>query len=198
MPSFAKSVNFGKTKGGLDTVGYRLIDMTGAEVSARSINTREALAGIGIYTADVFFPDDFRGTILWDTGGDDPVYATEDYDYTSTSTSIVEQVNATTSTVISQVDAMMEQIVFIRGLTAGRWTLNKKDATMEFYDESGQNLLITYQLRDENKNPSIESVFDRTIVESKSPAMLTMSSLPLTTVMSLFGHDLPDTTDNNE
>jgi len=56
-------------------------------------------------------------------------------------------------------------------MTAGRWHLNKKDCTMTYYDESGKNMLVTYQLADENGNPSIESVYDRTIKHAVSMIM---------------------------
>jgi hypothetical protein len=34
---------------------------------------------------------------------------------------------------------------------------------MTFYDESGKNELVTYELLDENGKPSLDSVYDRKI-----------------------------------
>lgn len=163
-----KAVNFGTTKSGLTgDVGYRLIDSTGLAVQNRSaVDIYETFPGTGIYASSILFPDDFVGTILWDTGGEKPVYAVEEFNNSINGTGVSQQVNEVTmqvNMVTDQVTNLADEIRFIRGMTAGRWALDKKDATMTYYDESGKNLLVTYQLLDENGNPSIESVYDRRI-----------------------------------
>lgn len=166
-----KAVNFGTTKSGLTgEVGYRLIDSMGLSVQSRSsVDIYETFPGTGIYASSILFPDDFVGTILWDTGGEKPVYAVEEFNNAINGTGVSQQVNEVTMQVNMVTDKMIDladEIRFIRGMTAGRWTLDKKDCTMTYYDESGKNVLVTYQLSDENGNPSIESVYDRHIKEA--------------------------------
>jgi len=177
MPTtLIKTVNFGSTKTGrAATIGYRLIDDTGTPIQARSqAGVYEAFPGTGIYAANITFPDDFVGTILWDSDGEKPVYAVEEFNNAINGTGVIQQVNEVTSQVsviTGNIADLADEIRFIRGMTAGRWHLNKKDCTMTYYDESGKNMLVTYQLSDENGNPSIESVYDRTIKHAVSMIM---------------------------
>jgi hypothetical protein len=179
MPSsLIKTVNFGKTKSGLAaSVGYRLIDNTGAVAQDRTqTDVYETFPGTGIYASTITFTSGFKGTILWDTGESNPAYAAEDFNDTVNGSAVSQQVADVTGrvgavagqveSVAGQVIDLADQIRFIRGMTTGRWTLNKKDSTMTYYDESGQNKLVTYELLDENGKPSIESVYDRRIIEA--------------------------------
>ena len=50
----------------------------------------------------------------------------------------------------------------------------KKDSTMTYYDESGKNILVTYEMLDENGKPSIESVYDRRIKDA-IPMIMSLS-----------------------
>jgi len=183
MPSsLVKTVNFGSTKTGLaDFVGYRLIDSSGLVAQERTqLGIYETYMGTGIYAANIEFPDDFTGTILWDIEGTRPVYAAEEFnnsingtgvsrqvnEVTTQVTEITEQVNSVTTQVglvSDQVTDLADEIRFIRGMTAGRWSLDKKTSTMTYYDESGKNVLVTYEMLDEDGKPSIESVYDRRI-----------------------------------
>lgn len=154
-----KTVNFGSTKSGLSHVGYRLISFSGAVTTERTESgVYETVSGSGIYAALIEFSSGFRGTILWDTGEDPAAFAAEEYNHA---------VNG--STVLQQMNGIVEQINFIRAMTAGRWCLDKDTATMSFYDESGSQLLMTYTLFDDKGNPSIEAVFDRTTKVSNAP-----------------------------
>jgi hypothetical protein len=40
---------------------------------------------------------------------------------------------------------------------------------MSFYDESGTQMLMEYDLKDDKGNPSIENVFERTACVSNAP-----------------------------
>jgi hypothetical protein len=154
-----KTVNFGSTKSGLSQVGYRLIGMTGNVVLERTeFGVYETAPRSGIYAALISFSEGFRGTILWDTGETAPVFAAEEYNHSVDGASVLQQMNG-----------IVEQINFIRAMTAGRWCLDKNSATMSFYDESGTQLLMTYTLTDDKGKPSIESVFDRTTKFSNAP-----------------------------
>ena len=169
MPSsLVKTVNFGSTKTGLaDSVGYRLIDSFGIVAQERTqLGIYETYSGTGIYAANIEFPDDFTGTILWDIEGPRPVYAAEEFNNSINGTGVSRQVNEVTSQVSlvsDQVTDLADEIRFIRGMTAGRWKLDKKTATMTFYDESGKNELVTYELLDADGKPSLDSVYDRKI-----------------------------------
>lgn len=154
-----KTVNFGSTKTGLTHVGYRLINIIGAITSERSeVGVYETVPGSGIYAALISFAAGFRGTIIWDTGEITPSFAAEEYNHAVNGASVLNQIND-----------LAAQINFIRAMTSGRWTLNRADATMSFYDESGLQLLMSYELKDDKGNPSIEAVFDRITRISNAP-----------------------------
>lgn len=172
MPStLVKTVNFGVIKAGRqESVGYRLIDSTGSTVQERSqTGVYETYPGTGIYAASIEFPDDFTGTILWDLDDIRPAYAAEEFNNAVNGTGVSHQVDEVTTqvnVVTDQLTDLADEIRFIRGMTAGRWTLDKKNSTMTYYDESGKNVLVTYEMLDENGKPSIESVYDRRIKEA--------------------------------
>ena len=80
-----KTVNLGKTRTGLvGTIGYTLLNSDGTVNSARATGgVYELTAGSGMYASFVSFPDDFSGSIFWDSGqvGASLVFATEQYNY---------------------------------------------------------------------------------------------------------------------
>lgn len=154
-----KTVNFGSTKSGLTRVGYQLINAYGAVSFERTeTGVYETAAGSGIYAALIEFSDGFRGTIMWDTGEEIPVFAAEEYNHSVNGASVLNQLNG-----------IVEQVNFIRAMTAGRWHLNRESSTMSFYDESGTQLLMEYDLKDDKGKPSIENVFERTTSVSNAP-----------------------------
>lgn len=65
-----RTAAFGTAKSGLSTVGYRLNGGTRTTAGVAEVG-----AGSGIYGALVTFPDDFTGSILWDTGDSSVAYA---------------------------------------------------------------------------------------------------------------------------
>jgi hypothetical protein len=139
MPiTLVKSVNFGSVQTGLTTVGYRLFNSTGALSGSRVTNgVGEILAGTGIYSASVHFSADFKGSILWDTGGSSPVYATEEY------------------------NPQPEQIQFIKSIEGGRWKLSNTEKTMTFYDTDNSTVVATFGLSGSSGSPSVKDVFER-------------------------------------
>jgi hypothetical protein len=74
--------NFGTGFTGLaGTVGYQLRDATGGAVGARvTAGIFETDAGSGVYGVVVASVADNVATIVWDTGGGSPVWASEDLD----------------------------------------------------------------------------------------------------------------------
>lgn len=154
-----KTVNFGSTKSGLAHVGYQLINAQGTVSFERTeTGVYETTTGSGIYAALVEFSDGFRGTIMWDTGEAIPVFAAEEYNHSVNGASVLNQLNG-----------IVEQVNFIRAMTAGKWSLNRENSTMSFYDESGTQLIMEYNLKDDKGNPSIENVFERTAYISNAP-----------------------------
>ena len=80
MAKKIKVVDFGSVNSGLSTVGYTLYNVDGTTKKARTTSgVTEIGSGTGIYAAEIDFPDDWEGILVWDTGGSDPVYATEEY-----------------------------------------------------------------------------------------------------------------------
>jgi hypothetical protein len=69
-----KTVNFGKARAGLATVGYKFLP-GGARITA---GVAEIGTATGCYGALVTITSGFVGAILWDTGGASPVYAAEE------------------------------------------------------------------------------------------------------------------------
>lgn len=65
------SVNFLRSRSGLSTVGFTVVDRNLAVVRPRSTLTNEiqvGSAGTGMYTASLLFTEPFSGFVIWDTG----------------------------------------------------------------------------------------------------------------------------------
>ena len=147
--------NFGSTKSGLLDVGYCLLNTKGAIVRDRTCESViEVGEGTGIYSARICFPHQFRGTILWDTGEENPVYAAEDFNYYDNN-----------EVVLDQVKSIFDQLTFLRGIQAGRWSLKKETSEMTYYDETGERVIASYVMLDSNGKPSLDEVFDRIVVK---------------------------------
>ena len=156
MPiSSVKTVNFGKTKKGLITVGYTLYDSFGVLASARTDDVYELGNETGIYAANVSFPDNFTGAILWDTGqGTDTVYATEEQNNTDSAASLTEDITL----IKSSIDA---DLTFVKDMISGRWCIDPVATQMIFYKGDNTTEVARYDLKDKNDNPSYLSVFKR-------------------------------------
>jgi hypothetical protein len=139
MPiTLVKSVNFGTGLGSLTTVGYRLFSSTGAASGSRvTSGVGEILAGTGIYSASVYFSSDFQGSILWDTGGSSPAYATEEY------------------------NPQPEQIQFIKSVEGGRWKLDSSDNTMTFYEDDNTTVVASFGMSGSDGSPAVTDVYER-------------------------------------
>lgn len=134
-----KSVNFGRSLGGLATVGYTLYDTLGSQALARITGSvHEVGPSTGIYAATIEFPNEFSGSILWDTGGANPQFASEDYNPTD------------------------ERIKFNYDMTGGRWFLDKDEKTMTFYSDDNETEIAKFDMADDRGRPSVEAIFERT------------------------------------
>ena len=82
------TVQFGPAFAGCGTVGYRLYDSGGAGAGARTqAGVIELAAQSGAFGALVSLSDNFRGAIVWDTGGSSPAFAIEEINPAATATS---------------------------------------------------------------------------------------------------------------
>ncbi len=157
MPITAvKSANFGKLRGGLSTVGYTLYSSAGAVAAVRStVGVHELGSSTGIYAALVTFPDNFTGSILWDTGqGGDTVYASEEQNNTDSAASLTGDITS----IKTAIDA---DLTFVKDMIGGRWCIDPETAQMVFYKGDNTTEVARYDLRDKNDKPSYLSVFDR-------------------------------------
>lgn len=85
MPvQLVKLVNFGKSRSGLATVGYRILRSDGTTATARTTSgIYELVGGSGVYGAHVVFSSSFNGSIVWDSGqsGANLLYAAEQHNH---------------------------------------------------------------------------------------------------------------------
>lgn len=134
--SLVKNVNFGRSKRGLATVGYTLINSSGGVAAVRTTaGVYEVGTLTGIYAALILFPTGFVGSILWDTGEASPAYATEDH------------------------SLMEEQTQFNYDISGGRWKIvNNK---MIFYKEDNVTEITRFNLLDDTGSPTMDDVHER-------------------------------------
>lgn len=134
--SLVKNVNFGQSKKGLATVGYTLINTVGGVALPRTtVGVYEVGTLTGIYAALIAFPSGFKGSILWDTGGVSPVYATEDY------------------------SPLEEQAQFSYDISGGRWRIINNQ--MVFFKSDNSTEIARFNLLDDTGAPTMDSVFER-------------------------------------
>jgi hypothetical protein len=157
MPlTVVKTVNFGKTRSNLGTVGYTLFDNAGVEIASRSVlGVYEVGIMTGIYAASITFPDGFAGSILWDTGqGADAVYATEEQNFTDSASSLSGDITSIKS-------ALDADLTFVKDMLGGRWRIDHENFQMIFYKHDNVTEVARFDLRDKNNDPSFLSVFHR-------------------------------------
>lgn len=150
-------VDFGRSKSfatGSTGVGYTLFDTTGVTVAARSIaGVHEMVPGTGKYGAFVSWPDDFHGSIVWDTGTffSSSYYAVEEFN--------VEANNPKVDANFSMLQSITGSVQLIRDMTEGRWKI--VNDIMYFYAPDNTTLVASFSLYDDNGMPSSDSVFER-------------------------------------
>ena len=107
----------------------------------------------GIYAAYVTFPDDFRGSIVWDTGTifSTTSYASEQYNY--------EENNPRVDYVAQKVDQMSTTIGQLYDIQYGRWKIINNQ--MIFYKDDNSTEVARFDLYDDSGNATMDAVFDR-------------------------------------
>lgn len=180
-----KTANFGKSRTGLTgTVGFTLFNDDGTTNTSRTTSgIYEVAAGSGIYASFVQFPDDFRGSIYWDSGevGSLLVHAIEQYNYEennpnvdlvlSTSYNISSSVqelsssivllgtsNDSITTILTQVSGAVE---FIKQIEGGRWIIDESVDQMIFYKDDNTTEIARFNLFDITGSATSTNVFER-------------------------------------
>lgn len=130
-----KTCGMGGSKIGLvGTIGVTLLNPDGTVHTARTILGIYEIGG-GCYGKKITFSDNWKGIILWDTGGGSPVYATEDYD---------------------------GAINFIKSIEGGRWKIINNQ--MIFYKNDNVTEVARFNLLDKDGLPAEKNVMERTRV----------------------------------
>lgn len=152
-----RNTNFGRTKSnatGSTGVGYTVLDISGSVVSPRTTTgVYQLTSGSGIYAAYVTFPDDFRGQLLWDTGIAflTTSYATEQYNAEENDPRVGDN-----NRILTSLTGSIQQLLDI---TEGKWKIVNNQ--MLFYKKDNTTLVATFNLFDDQGNPSMDSVFER-------------------------------------
>ena len=133
-----KSVNFGRSGIGLSTVGYTLYDESGEIFKERTTEgVHEVGINTGIYAAKIEFTSTFPlGSILWDSGTDPVLHATEQYNINENNGNMLDW-------------------------TAGRWSIDPRLKMMNFYAQDNSCIIARFSLYDRQGKPSIDEVFTR-------------------------------------
>jgi hypothetical protein len=180
-----RTVNFGKSRTGLTgTVGFTLYNNDGTVNTARNTaGIYEVAAGSGIYASYVSFPDDFRGSIYWDSGeiGGRLVHAIEQYNYEENNPNVdlalsasydisgsVQEISASIvlldtnidsiSTVLTQVSGAVE---FIKHIEGGRWIIDETVNQMIFYEPDNVTEVARFNLYDITGSATSTCVYER-------------------------------------
>jgi hypothetical protein len=146
-----RNVNFGSTNVNLTGsigVGFAVYDTAGTLISARTTNgVYQTLSGSGIYNAYISFPDNFRGSILWDTGGGSPTYASEQYNYEENNPKV---------DLLTQISGSID---FIQKIEGGKWKIINNQ--MIFYATDNSTEVARFNLFDSTGNPTTSAPFER-------------------------------------
>ena len=138
MTELVKNVNFGKGKAGLTSVGYTLYDASGIiDVPRTIVGVYEMGTNTGIYVCNIPFPDDFVGSIFWDTGDATLLFATEEYNQLETN--------------VRNTNDMM----------SGRWKVDTHTKQMIFFKDDNYTEVARYDLFDDQGVKTIASPYER-------------------------------------
>lgn len=153
------NVNFGRTLAnatGSSGVGYTVVCATGSIVASRTTDgVRQLCSSSGVYAAYVMFPDEFRGSLLWDTGEAFPSvsYAVEDVN--------VEERNPRINDIARTLTGMQAMLSSLHDVSYGRWMIDKCSNRMLFYAPDNVTLVAAFDLFDDAGAPSCANVFER-------------------------------------
>lgn len=152
-------------------VGYTILDVAGDIVSARTTTgVYELASGSGLYAADVTYPDNFNGQIVWDcpsvTGSYGQIlsqaFATEQYNYEANDPTVQATYALLSGTIAPNLQAIYD-------IEYGRWKLDPVANTMTFYDPTGTVILAVFNMFDNTFAPATDAVFQRQNAAYTSP-----------------------------
>lgn len=121
--SLPKTCSMGGNKTGLvGTIGVTLLNPDGTTHTARATADIYEIGG-GCYGKNITFEDNWKGAIMWNTGGGSPVYAVEEYDIEGIVDSIEEDTNElqgliTSSKIAAQVKGMDSDVLTAAAIAA--------------------------------------------------------------------------------
>ncbi len=165
-------VDFGPTRAGQtgsSGVGYAILDVAGAVVSARTTTgVYQPALGSGIYSAYVTFPDNFRGQIVWDCpaftgslGVVDRAFAAEPFN--------VEENDPRVASTWQMVSSVTGSIAGLYDVAFGRWKIDPNTNRMVFYRDDNSTVVATFDLFDSAGAPTFDGVFERRLVGQVTP-----------------------------
>jgi hypothetical protein len=160
MPlTLLQNVCFGRRRSditGSTGVGYTLLSTAGAVVSPRTTTGVYHIAS-GTYAANVVFPDRFNGQILWDCPAVGSLPSTIAIEAQN-----VEANDPRVSDTWSMVNATTGSIQALYDISYGRWRILNNQ--MVFYKADNTTVVATFDLKDNLGNPTMDGVFERSVV----------------------------------
>ena len=175
MPvTLIKSANFGRRGRGLTTVGYTIYDNEGNESQARTtsdiIELQVDAQPSGTFSASIDFSDDFRGTIVWDTGTPlaKRLYAIEQYNEIENSPDIAS-IKTTVEANAANLDEVKTSVKFTEQMTSGRWSIDTTNKTMTFFDDDNITEVAKFSLLNKSLVLDTEEVFHRLRNDNDTP-----------------------------
>jgi hypothetical protein len=182
MPlSQLKTADFGKSRAGLSgSIGYSLYSTNGSVYQARTTaGIYEITDSSGIYASFITFPDDFRGSIVWDSG-ENPgrlVFAVEQYNYEENNPNVdtiltqsidisgtVNNIETTVNSMNVTLGTISTDVQFIKDIEGGRWKIDTAANQMIFYKDDNSTVVARFNLFDSSSNPTSVAPFERTRV----------------------------------
>jgi len=169
-----QTANFGTSRAnvtGSFGVGYTVLDVSGTIVTARTtLNVSQSAPGTGNYYANVTYPSNFNGQIVWDCPQItsslgavlSPIYASEQQNFQANDPSAGAAYTLLSGTLVSQVQGLYD-------VAFGRWKINKAANQMVFYRADNVTVVATFNLLDDNGNPTFDGVFERQLTGAVTP-----------------------------
>ena len=131
-----QTANLGRQLGGISgSIRYELYDTLGGQVvSATNTGIYEIGTSTGLYGVQLNLSTQFSGSIVWSVNGNTNVYATEEV----------------------KIDQKMARYIH-----TGRWEVDENTNQMIFYQDDNVTEMGRFDLKNEDGEPSVASVFKR-------------------------------------
>ena len=167
-----RNTNLGRSKAGLTGstgVGFTVFNFDGSINQARTTSgVYEVTASSGIYAAYVTFPNDFRGSIFWDSG--EPIaiqaMAVEQYNAEENNPNvdvilgIVQGITGSITHISGTIDVVTDNIQFLKDMEGGRWKVTTGNQ-MIFYKPDNVTEIARFDLFDISGASTNDAVTER-------------------------------------